>query len=120
MVACYDGGGGGGDPVVQHADIFESAIVKLGCVAEELGSLAQLSAGAVAKRLLSELGSLARSSAGAVAERLLSESMDRLAIIAKDVSDLAAETAIDLALIEAKRGQIDRAQAENRVVARTH
>ena len=48
-----------------------------------------------------------------LAERLLSESMDRLAIVAKDISDLAAETAIDLALIEAKRGQIDRAQTEN-------
>lgn len=48
-----------------------------------------------------------------LAERLLSESMDRLAIVAKDMSDLAAESAIDLALIEAKRGQIDRAQAEN-------
>jgi len=48
-----------------------------------------------------------------LAERLLSESMDRLAIVAKDISDLAAETAVDLALIEAKRGQIDRAQTEN-------
>jgi hypothetical protein len=48
-----------------------------------------------------------------LAERLLSESMDRLAIVAKDISDLAAQTAIDLALIETKRVQIDRAQAEN-------
>jgi hypothetical protein len=48
-----------------------------------------------------------------LAERLLSESMDRLTIVARDVSDLAAETAIDLALIETKRIQIDRAQAEN-------
>jgi hypothetical protein len=49
----------------------------------------------------------------ALAERLLSESMDRLAIVARDVSDLAADTAIDLALVETKRIQIDRAQAEN-------
>jgi hypothetical protein len=48
-----------------------------------------------------------------LAVRLLSESMDRLAIIARNVSDLAAETAIDLALIATKRVQIDRAQAEN-------
>lgn len=48
-----------------------------------------------------------------LAERLLSESMDRLAIVARDVSELAAETASDLALIETMRGQIDRAQAEN-------
>jgi hypothetical protein len=48
-----------------------------------------------------------------LAGRLLSESMDRLAIVARDVSDLAADTAIDLALIETKRIQIDRAQAEN-------
>jgi hypothetical protein len=48
-----------------------------------------------------------------LAERLLSESMDRLAVIARNVSDLAAETAIDLAMIETKRVQIDRAQAEN-------
>lgn len=118
MVAYYDAGGGGGDAAVPRVNIFESAIVKLGCVAEELGSLAQSSAGTVAERLLSELGSLAQSSSGAVAERLLSESMDRLAIIAKDVSDLAAVTAIDLALIEAKRGKIDRAQAENRALLR--
>jgi len=44
---------------------------------------------------------------------LLSEAMDRLGIVAKELSDLAAETAMDLALIEAKRVQIDRAQAEN-------
>jgi len=48
-----------------------------------------------------------------LAGRLLSESMDRLTIVARDVSDLAAETAIDLALIKTKRVQIDRAQAEN-------
>lgn len=48
-----------------------------------------------------------------LAERLLSESMDRLAVVARDVSDLAAGTAIDLAMIETKRAQIDRAQAEN-------
>jgi hypothetical protein len=48
-----------------------------------------------------------------LAERLLSDGMDRLAVIAADMSDLAAETAIDLALIEAKRAQIDRAQTEN-------
>jgi hypothetical protein len=48
-----------------------------------------------------------------LAERLLSESMDRLTIVAKYVSNLAAETAIDLALIETKRIQIDRVQAEN-------
>ena len=96
MVAYYDGGGGGGDAVVPRVDIFESAIVKLGCVAEEVGSLAQSSAGTVANRLLSELGSLAQSSVGAVAARLLSESMDRLTIIAKDVSNLAAETAISI------------------------
>jgi division protein CdvB (Snf7/Vps24/ESCRT-III family) len=94
MVAYYDGGGGARDPVVPRVDTFESAIEKLGCIAEELGSLVQ-------------------SSAEAVAKRLLSESMDRLAIVARDVSDLAAETAIDLALIETKRIQIDRAQAEN-------
>ncbi|MGB6325563.1 MAG: hypothetical protein WBG11_07250 [Methylocella sp.] len=80
-------------------DTFESAIDTLGCIAEELGSLAQ-------------------SSAEAVAKRLLSESMDRLTIVAKDVSNLAAETAIDLALIETKRIQIDRAQAENWVLLR--
>ena len=109
MVAYYDGGGGGGDAAVRRVDIFEFAIVNFGCVAEELGSLAQPSAGEVAKRLMSELGSLAQSSAEAVAERLLSESMDRLAIIANDVSNLAAETAVDLAMIETKRIQIDRA-----------
>jgi hypothetical protein len=91
----YDGiVGGGGDPAILRVDTFESAIEKFGCIAEEVGSLAQ-------------------SSAEAVAKRLLSESMDRLAIVARDVSDLAAETAIDLALIETKRVQIDRAQAEN-------
>jgi hypothetical protein len=99
MVAYYDGAGGGRDPVVPRVDTFESAIEKLGCIAEELGSLAQ-------------------SSVEAVAKRLLSESMDRLAIVARDVSDLAAETAIDLALIETKRVQIDRAQAENWVLLR--
>ncbi len=89
----FDAGGGGGG-LVPRVDTFESPIEKLGCIAEELGSLAQ-------------------SSAKAVAKHLLSESMDRLAIVAKDISDLAAETAIDLALIKTKRVQIDRAQAEN-------
>lgn len=92
MVAYYDGGGG--SLVVPRIDTFESAIEKLGCIAEGLGSLAQ-------------------SSAEAVAKHLLSESMDRLTVVARDISDLAAETAIDLATIEARRVQIDRAQAEN-------
>jgi hypothetical protein len=52
------------------------------------------------------------------AEHLLSDAMDRLGIIARDMSDLAAETAIDLALIEVKRTQIDRALAENQALLR--
>jgi len=91
----YDGVvGGGRDPEAPRVDAFESAIEKLGCIAEDLGSSVQ-------------------SSAEAVAERLLSESMDRLTIVARVVGEVAAETALDLALIEAKRDQIDRAQAEN-------
>jgi hypothetical protein len=48
-----------------------------------------------------------------LAERLLSKSMDRLAMVARDIDELVAQTAIDLAMIETKRIQIDRAQAEN-------
>lgn len=48
-----------------------------------------------------------------IAKGLLNEAMDRLAIVAKEMSNLAAETTIDLALIETKRVQIDRTQAEN-------
>ncbi len=97
MVAYYDGGGGGGvgrGLAAPRVDTFESAIENLGCIAEELGSSAQ-------------------SSAEAVAKPLLSESMDRLAIVARNISGLAADTAVDLAMIEAKRVQIDRTQAEN-------
>jgi hypothetical protein len=49
MVAYYDGGGGGGRFLVPRVDTFEFAIEKLGCIAKELGSLAQSSAEAVAK-----------------------------------------------------------------------
>ncbi len=87
-------GSGGAGAVAPRETAFDSASEKFGRTVEELGSVAQ-------------------SSAEAVAERLLSEAMDRLAIVAKEMSDLAAETTVDLALIEAKRIQIDRAQAEN-------
>jgi hypothetical protein len=82
------------DEYVLCVKTFEAAVDRRGYIANELDSFAQARAEAVAKRLLSE-------------------SMDRLAIVAKDISDLAAQTAIDLALIETKRVQIDRAQAEN-------
>ncbi|PZR89798.1 MAG: hypothetical protein DLM68_05605 [Hyphomicrobiales bacterium] len=51
MVLFYDGGGslGGRDPVVSRVDTFESAIEKLGCIAEVLSSLAQSSAEAEAR-----------------------------------------------------------------------
>lgn len=48
-----------------------------------------------------------------IAKGLLNGAMDRLAIVAKEMSNLAAETAIDLGLIGIKRVQIDRTQAEN-------